>query len=56
MDGDGFEGSLGDGSDCDDCDPDVNPGEEESAAQGNCNDGKDNDCDGNTDAADPDCP
>ena len=55
-DGDGFEGPLGDGSDCDDSDPDVNPGEEESAAQGNCNDGKDNDCDGNTDAADPDCP
>jgi len=28
----------------------------ESEANGNCNDGKDNDCDGNPDSSDPDCP
>ena len=39
------------GLDCDDTDPDVNPG-----AQEICNDSIDNDCDGLTDYADPDCP
>ena len=42
--------------DYDDFDVNVNPGVDESAAAGNCNDGIDNDCDGLTDAADPDCP
>ncbi|MFC1889655.1 putative metal-binding motif-containing protein, partial [Thermodesulfobacteriota bacterium] len=41
--------------DCDDTDPDVNPGMEESDAVGNCEDGKDNDCDGNHDFIDADC-
>ena len=41
--------------DCDDTDPDVNPGEVEADGQGNCDDGADNDCDSLTDAADPDC-
>jgi len=31
------------------------PAQEESAAAGTCNDGLDNDCDGLTDASDPDC-
>ena len=39
----------------DDGDAAVNPGVFESTAEGNCADGIDNDCDGNTDAADPDC-
>jgi len=41
--------------DCDDSDPAVNPGTEESDEAGNCADGKDNDCDGLTDLYDPDC-
>ena len=36
--------------DCNDNDPDMYPGNDE-----NCNDGKDNDCDGYVDGADPDC-
>ncbi len=32
--------------DCDDLDPDINPGVEESISAGNCKDGIDNDCDG----------
>jgi hypothetical protein len=43
------------GNDCDDNDPNVNPGAAESEAAGNCSDGKDNDCDGKADGADPDC-
>ena len=38
------------GDDCDDTNPDVNPGEAE-----NCTDGIDNDCDGLIDGNDPDC-
>ena len=61
MDGDGFTfeacpaGINGNG-DCDDTDGTVNPGVIEATAQGNCLDGKDNDCDGLADALDPDCP
>ena len=43
------------GDDCDDAEASVNPGIEESAAVGNCADGKDNDCDGAVDGADLDC-
>ncbi len=45
-DGDGFSGSV----DCDDSDPAIKPGATEV-----CNDGKDNDCNGVADAADPAC-
>ena len=41
--------------DCDDTDPSSNPGAIESKAAYTCGDGKDNDCDGLIDAADPDC-
>ena len=44
------------GNDCDDGDPDVNPGISESDAAGNCDDGFDNDCDGYFDCNDLDCP
>lgn len=40
---------------CHDDDAAVNPGAVESTSQGNCGNGTDDDCDGNTDAADPDC-
>ena len=40
--------------DCDDTDPLVKPGLEESYLAGNCGDGKDNDCDGLADT-DPEC-
>jgi MYXO-CTERM domain-containing protein len=56
-DGDGYgdPGTIdcgGDGeTDCDDGDPDVNPGEDE-----DCLDGVDNDCDGDVDGDDSDCP
>ena len=40
------DGEANDSTDCDDSDPDVNPGVEESRAAGNCSDGVDNDCDG----------
>ncbi len=53
-DGDGYQDEACGGDDCDDGDPGVNPGAEESAAAGNCADGKDNDCDGLTDT-DPEC-
>ena len=43
------------GGDCDDADPAINPDAVESFALGNCADGKDNDCDGLIDEADPDC-
>ncbi|MFC1890275.1 hypothetical protein ACFL4G_11010 [Thermodesulfobacteriota bacterium] len=42
--------------DCDDTNPNVNPGVIESKDVGNCADVLDNDCDGLADAADPDCP
>lgn len=54
-DGDGFEGPFGNGLDCDDFDPAVNPGVIESTAEGNCSDGIDNDCDSAADGDDPDC-
>ena len=41
--------------DCDDTDPWVNPAFPESTLADNCDDGKDNDCDGLPDALDPDC-
>ena len=42
-------------ADCDDTDADVNPGVAEGTTWGNCDDGKDNDCDGDTDGNDSDC-
>ena len=50
-DGDGWMPCTGD---CDDGDADVNPEMIESKGFGNCDDGKDNDCDGLTDT-DPAC-
>jgi len=50
-DGDGYTEEDGD---CDDTDPGVNPEIIESKDAGNCSGGKDNDCDGLTDA-DPEC-
>jgi len=41
--------------DCNDTNPDVNPGVEENTAAGNCNDGINNDCEQGIDCADPDC-
>jgi hypothetical protein len=41
--------------DCDDNDPLESPNLVESIAEGNCTDGKDNDCDGNIDALDNQC-
>ncbi len=49
-DGDGYSDQACGGDDCDDTDPDVNPGAAES-----CYDATDNDCDGLMDHADPDC-
>jgi hypothetical protein len=46
-DGDGLAACAGD---CDDADPDVAPGRAEV-----CDDGRDDDCDGHVDAADPAC-
>jgi len=46
VDADGYYGDV----DCDDTDPDVNPGAEEI-----CDDGIDNDCDGDTDTYDSTC-
>ena len=43
------DGESLDFTDCDDTDPDVNPGAVESFSTGNCSDGVDNDCDGSVD-------
>ncbi len=51
-DADGFMKCEGD---CDDTDPWVNPAFPESTLADNCEDGKDNDCDGLPDALDPNC-
>jgi len=53
-DGDGYYDEVCGGTDCDDADPLVSPGFPESYAAGDCDDGKDNDCDGLTDM-DPEC-
>ncbi len=56
--GDGTHGNVACAQldiDCDDTEPAANPGETESTAEGNCADGIDNDCDGDTDAADSGC-
>jgi subtilisin-like proprotein convertase family protein len=63
FDGDGYGIDVGNGidcsggsiPDCEDSDPAISPGIAESQANGNCNDGLDNDCDLLTDGADPDC-
>ena len=58
VDEDGYDDDAEDvcgGDDCDDTDPSVNPGVEESFAMGNCTDGKDNDCDGAADGTDSGC-
>ena len=55
LDGDTFFDTACGGKDCDDNDANVNPTVPESDAAGNCTDGKDNDCDGAIDAADPEC-
>ncbi|MFC1888937.1 M14 family zinc carboxypeptidase [Thermodesulfobacteriota bacterium] len=53
-DGDGYDSEFCGGDDCDDTDPDVNPGADESFDSGNCEDGIDNDCDDMADT-DPEC-
>ncbi len=53
-DGDGYLDEACGGDDCDDTDPLVYPGFPESDNMKNCDDGKDNDCDGLTDT-DPEC-
>jgi len=58
VDGDAFavEGGLCGEVDCDDTDPQVNPGiQEQFPGDPVCSDEKDNDCDGLVDAQDPDC-
>ena len=53
IDGDGYLGSV---DDCDDWDPEINPGAVEGPPEDpTCSDGQDNDCDGDTDLDDPDC-
>jgi len=49
-DGDGFDATACGGDDCRDSDAEVNPDADEI-----CDDGIDNNCDGDTDAADPAC-
>jgi len=49
-DGDGYTDEVCGGDDCDDSDPDLNPGEEEI-----CDNGIDDDCDGYIDSTDPPC-
>jgi len=55
-DGDGYVSNACGGQDCDDSDPEVNPGAaEESYGDAVCGDGVDNDCDGYVDMADNGC-
>jgi len=55
-DGDSFVSGFCGGDDCDDDNPEVNPGVVEGPeGEGTCSDGLDNDCDGETDSLDPDC-
>ncbi|MCU0253703.1 MAG: MopE-related protein [Acidobacteria bacterium] len=67
-DGDGFgraddgwsactapEGYVADATDCDDSRAAVHPGAEERFLLDNCDDGRDNDCDGLIDGQEPDC-
>ena len=49
-DNDGYHAASCGGTDCNDNNPDVNPAENE-----NCSNGIDDDCDGDTDAADSEC-
>ncbi|RME23582.1 MAG: MYXO-CTERM sorting domain-containing protein, partial [Deltaproteobacteria bacterium] len=49
-DSDGYQDAACGGDDCDDSNADINPGAAES-----CDDGVDNDCDGDTDLDDADC-
>ena len=56
VDGDGYLDEACGGDDCDDGDPDVNPGAVEGPpGDPTCSDLADNDCDEYIDAADPDC-
>ena len=55
IDGDGYAHEVCGGDDCDDGDPQVNPGIEEGRLTGTCSDGLDNDCDGLADETDPGC-
>ena len=55
-DGDGYQDETCGGDDCDDSDPDVNPGATEGPAwDPTCSDGLDNDCNGDVDETDPSC-
>lgn len=52
----GTDPEIDGGSDCDDSDADRNPGLVENVTAGNCEDGKDNDCDDLVDVEEPGCP
>jgi hypothetical protein len=55
-DKDGYDSAACGGTDCDDSEAQVNPGEKEGPAGGaSCSDSLDNDCDGATDLNDSDC-
>lgn len=51
-----YSDACASGTDCDDSDPDVSPGDPEGPpGNANCTDGKDNNCNGDTDGADDNC-